>query len=74
MKKLLKDYGFKSDMSYYEMIVESFINGQRTQAVDQFKALPKKNRVSMLHMATVGSWESGMSFDHKTALFYSFCN
>ena len=42
MKKLLKTYNFNSDMQYFEMIVESFINGQYTQAINQFKALPKK--------------------------------
>ena len=29
-------------MQYFELIVESFVNGQNTQAINQFKALPKK--------------------------------
>ncbi len=46
MKKLLKAYGFNSDMQYFEMIVESVINGQRTQAFaeDSFK---RTNQLTM---------------------------
>ena len=29
-------------MQYFEIIVESFVNGQNTQAINQFKALPKR--------------------------------
>ena len=61
MKKLLKTYGLNSDMQYFEMIVESFINGQRIQAVEQFKAMPKANRISFVKSATVGGWDSGLS-------------
>ena len=48
MKKLLKRYNFNSDMQYFEIIVESFVNGQNTQAINQFKALPKKERKNMV--------------------------
>ena len=44
MKKLLKIYSFFSDMQYFEMIVESVVNGQRTQAKEQFNAMPKENK------------------------------
>jgi fructose-1,6-bisphosphatase len=44
MKKLLKDYDLKTDFDYYELIVNSVINGNRTQAKEQFKAMPKINR------------------------------
>jgi hypothetical protein len=64
MKKLLKLYNFNSDMQYYEMIVESFLNGQFTQAYEQFTSMPKVNRVAFLKAATVGGWESGLG-DHK---------
>ena len=41
MKKLIKKYGLNSDMQYFEMIVESVINGQRTQAKELFSSLTK---------------------------------
>ena len=44
MKKLLKEYSFTTDMEYYEMIIESGINGQREQAREQFNAMPKGYR------------------------------
>jgi hypothetical protein len=64
MKKLLKEYGFFSDMQYFEMIVESVINGQRTQAKEQFKAMPKQDRRSFVASIT-GNWESGLSQSDK---------
>lgn len=60
MKKLLKKYGFNSDMQYFEMIVESVINGQRSQAKQQFKAMPKQYRKDFLKSAN-GFWNSGLS-------------
>lgn len=41
MNKLLKSYGFKNHSEYYDMILESLINGQFTQAKEQFNKLPK---------------------------------
>jgi len=64
MKKLLKAYGLISDMGYYELIVNSFLNGQFSQAYDQFRAMPKSNRVDFLKSATVGGWDSGLG-NHK---------
>jgi len=60
MKKLLKTYGLKSDMQYFEMIVDSIINGQRTQAKEQFKAMPKDYRKQFIN-SCLGNWESGLS-------------
>jgi len=60
MKKLLKDYGFNSDMQYFEMIVTSFLNGQYEQAKNQFKEMPKLKRVQMVQSA-VSNWQSGLS-------------
>lgn len=48
MKKLLKEYSFTTDMEYYEMIIESVINGQREQAIEQFNAMPKGYRKDFL--------------------------
>lgn len=61
MKKLLKTYNFNSDMQYFEMIVESFVNGQNTQAINQFKALPKNERKNMVKMAVDGNWLYGLN-------------
>lgn len=69
MKKLLKTYNFNSDMQYYEMIVESFLNGQMSQAKNQFCAMPKANRADMLKAITVGGWNSGLG-DHKIASLF----
>lgn len=66
MKKLLKAYQFNSDMQYFEMIIESFLNGQFSQAYSQFSAMPRKNRIQMLKSMTVGGWDSGLG-SHKIA-------
>ena len=60
MKKLLKQYGLNSDMQYFEMIIESFTNGQRSQAIEQFKAMPKKERQDMVK-AVIGNWITGIN-------------
>ena len=64
MKKLLKDYGFNSDMQYFEMVVESVINGNRTQAREQFNAMPRKIRKAFI-VSIYGNWESGLSTSDK---------
>jgi len=64
MKKLLKIYGFNSDMQYFEMIVESVINGQRTQAKNQFKAMPKDYR-KLFIKNIFGNWNTGLSTPDK---------
>lgn len=69
MNKLLRAYGFQSDMQYFEMICESFVNGQRSQAKEQFTAMPRKNRIAFLHSATVGGWDSGLSNQNLSLLF-----
>lgn len=69
MKKLLKIYSFNSDMQYFEMIVESFHNGNKTQAFEQFSAMPKSYRILFLKNATIGGWESALS---RTTLGFLF--
>lgn len=64
MKKLCLANGCNSDMMYYELIINSFNNGQLSQAYEQFTAMPKKNRVAFLKAATVGGWDSGLN-DHR---------
>ena len=60
MKKLLKAYGLNSDMQYLEMIVESVINGNRTQAKEQFKAMPKNERKKFI-ISICFYWDNGLS-------------
>lgn len=69
MKKLIKEYGFNSDMQYFEMIVDSFKNGQINQAEKQFKAMPRKYRIQMIESATTGFWNSGLENGEKQMLF-----
>ena len=56
-------------MQYFEMIVESFLNGQFSQAYNQFGAMPKKEKLSFLKAATVGGWDSGLG-THKIASLF----
>jgi hypothetical protein len=67
MKKLLKTYELNSDMQYYEMIIDSVINGQRTQAKEQFKAMPKDNKKMFIN-ANLSNWNSGLS-EQDLAMF-----
>ena len=64
MKKLLKQYGFFSDMQYFEMIVESVINGQRTQAKELFAKLPKIEKNNFIK-AICFDWQTGLKIDDK---------
>ena len=57
MKKLLKEYNLNSDMQYFEMILDSITNGQRNQAINQFKALPKANKKQFV-VAINTNWDT----------------
>lgn len=70
MKKLLKLYDFRSIIQYYEMIADSFVNGQQSQAKEQYLAMPRKERIAFLHAETLGSRSSGMSDRDLSTLFY----
>ena len=48
MKKLLKTYNLKTREQYFDLIIESVINGQRTQAKAQFKTMPKYEKQMFL--------------------------
>ncbi len=69
MKKLLKQNDLFSDMQYFEMIVQSFKSGQRSQAISQFVAMPKKYKIGFLKESTVGGWNSGISNHNLRTLF-----
>lgn len=68
MNKLLKQYGMNSDMQYFEMIAESFLNGQNSQARTQFKAMPKRYRISFMKSAN-SHWNSGIDTDKLNTLY-----
>ena len=40
MNKLLEEYGFDVVEDYFNMITESFVNGQKKQARNQYRAMP----------------------------------
>ena len=71
MKKLLKTYELNCDMQYFEMIAESFLNGNFTQAIEQFRAMPKINRIEFLKATTIGDWNSGIAKNKLSHLFDS---
>lgn len=64
MKKLLKSYDLENDQQYFEMIVNSVINGQRTQAKNQFNELKKEYKKQFIK-SIFGYWESGLSQQDK---------
>ena len=68
MKKLLKSYGLNSDMQYYELIVDSVINGQRTQAKEQFKAMSKKERKQFVK-SVLTDWNTPLDPRDKMMFF-----
>jgi hypothetical protein len=68
MKKLLKEYELNSDMQYYEMVVESVINGNRTQAKEQFNAMPREDRKAFV-LSLFTDWGTGLSAQDKAMFF-----
>jgi len=68
MKKLLKEYGFNSDMQYFEMIVESYLNGQVSQAQQQFKKLPKAEKQGFIRSSLL-YWKNGMTSEQVLNVF-----
>jgi hypothetical protein len=69
MKKLLKEYGLNSDMQYFELIAESFLNGQRSQAIEQFKAMPRSYQISMLKTLASRNWQTTITDSQRDSLF-----
>ena len=47
-KKLLKSYECDDIYDYFNIVMESKINGNRQQAIDQFKKIDKKLRFDFL--------------------------
>jgi len=48
MKAILKAYNLTTNIQYFVMVLDSFKNGNRQQALNQFKALPRKERKGLL--------------------------
>lgn len=44
----LKNYGFESISQYYQMIIDSYLSGQKSQALKQFKKLNRDQRAGFL--------------------------
>lgn len=65
---LLKDYGFHDPSEYYQMIVDSIINGQRTQARALFSAMPRYNRKGCI------VWLCHTDNNNKIHIPYLDCN
>ena len=56
-KKDIKEYDFNTIQDYYEYIVESIINGQRTQARNLIKDLSKAQRAeAYYHLKNSSPW------------------
>ena len=51
INKLLKDYDCNNINQYFDIILESYHNGQRKQCNEQFKVLPIKERKCFLGYA-----------------------
>ena len=65
MKKLLNIYSLADAHEYYELIAESVSNGQRTQAVEQFKEMPEKYRKEFLCQMMDGEFDHSIGTPDK---------
>ena len=57
MKKILNAYNFTSNLEYFYMVHESYINGQFSQAHEYIRAIPKKYKKEFLHTVIFNMWE-----------------
>ena len=49
MKDLIKEYEFETEEQFYDYIIESKINGQRSQVIELFNYLPEDNQAYFLN-------------------------
>lgn len=63
MRALLKEYNCRDRIQYYAIVMDSYTNGQYAQALAQFKAMPKANR---LHFIEINKWNE----DHTMWLYF----
>ena len=66
MKKLLKEYRLNSDMQYFEIIVESYLNGQLAQAKEQFNAMSKDYKKRFV----LTFWQNGITQNQILIFFF----
>ena len=62
MKTLLKSYNFESPNQYFDMVIESRINGNYSQAKEQFKAMPKPFQKQLVEELSQEDHEEFMYF------------
>ncbi len=48
LSTLLRMYDFKQNSEYFDLLINSYYNGQFIQAKEQFKAMTKKDRKNFL--------------------------
>ena len=69
MKKLLKTYSLNSDQQYFEIIVESYINGQLAQAREQFNAMSKYYKKQFVK-SSLTFWQNGLTQNQILNFFF----
>ena len=69
MKKLLKTYSLNSDQQYFEIIVESYINGQLSQAREQFNAMSKDYKKQFVK-SSLTFWQNGLTQNQILNFFF----
>jgi hypothetical protein len=62
MKTLLNQYEMESPSQYFDMVRDSKLNGQHTQAKKQFKAMPKPFQKQMVEELSQEDHEEFMFF------------
>ena len=69
MKKILKTYSLNSDQQYFEIIVESYINGQFSQAKEQFNAMSKEYKKQFVK-SSLTFWQNGLTQNQILNFFF----
>jgi len=69
MKKLLERFRLFNDMQYYEIIVEHLKKGNISFAKERYKLIPRKDRINLLKVISLGIWDTGLSRQGKEKLF-----
>ena len=65
MKKLLKVYGFTTYGEYWQMCIDSYINGQISQAKNQFSKMPKQVKKDMITWVKMNETDEIFNFFFK---------
>lgn len=62
------EYGFNSDMQYFEMIVKYFKDGEIQKSKDLFLAMPRKERKGFVK-SIYHYWNIGLTHSDKIIFF-----